>query len=96
MTALTRLAWTDNNFEGTIPTQLARLTNLQAMSDLSILQMLKLTPLIHRFFHNNKKMNGTIPTGIFQPKLTELSVAGNRFTGNIPTQIGVATTLRVL
>jgi hypothetical protein len=33
MTALTTLAWTDNNIEGTIPTQLARLTNLKSLSD---------------------------------------------------------------
>ena len=93
----------DNNLQGTLPVQLARLTNLTWLSlrvnqltgpiPTELGQLTKLTSLALDY----NKMTGTIPTELARlTKLTRLDLRGNQLTGRIPTELARLTNLRSL
>ncbi|MBI2212828.1 MAG: hypothetical protein HYU52_04205 [Acidobacteria bacterium] len=80
----------ENNLSGTIPTEIG---NLTALYDLFLSANTKLTgPLpptlanlvnLERFWANNNELNGTLAPVATLPKLTELVLSANAFTGDV-------------
>jgi hypothetical protein len=86
---------------GTIPTQLARLTDLttifiqdHALSGTIPQQLLLNTPKMEMFAVGNNRLSGRIPTTLASlTALRDLQLQGNQFTGAIPPIFGTVTTL---
>ena len=85
----------DNNLQGTLPVQLARLTNLRWLNlyvnqltgtiPTQLGRLINLTSLYLGF----NKLSGAIPTELGRlTKLEELSLDNNHLTGPIPTELG--------
>ena len=93
----------DNNLQGTIPTELAQLTNLTWLS-LNVNQLTGAIPTELAQLTNLTDLNlggnqltGTIPTELAQlTNLTWLNLGFNQLTGTIPTELAQLTNLTQL
>ena len=97
---VTRLFLNDNNLQGTIPTELAQLSNLTGLNlrynpltgtvPTELAQLTKLT----RLDLDGNQLTGTIPVELTQlTRLKYLSLASNQLTGTIPTELARLTNL---
>jgi Leucine-rich repeat (LRR) protein len=98
--SLETLELSDNNLFGTIPNELALLSNLSAL-DLSsngltgtIPNELALMSNLSALDLYDNSLNGTIPSQIaLMSKLTYLDLSGNRLNGTIPSEVELLTKL---
>ena len=79
---------------GTIPPELAQLSNLQELwlssNDLEgeIPEELAALPSLSRVYLSSNRLTGAIPPAFGRPGLRSLSLGGNRLTGEIPPELG--------